>query len=152
MWTLLLLSLAALVAAIYCITKAVIDLRAGRYVWGSIGLISAAVFLMTPIQTHPVKVDLPVAGPWQAAFGFLTPFALKDQRLSPLIWRQRYPSKLSTTLIAVSTHRVVDPASAAIRAEPRGAAAKMIGSSQSAHDFHSAANKTQITIGIINIQ
>jgi hypothetical protein len=63
MWTLLLLSLAALVAAIYCITKAVIDLRAGRYVWGSIGLISAAVFLMTPIQTHPVKVDLPVAGP-----------------------------------------------------------------------------------------
>jgi len=63
MWTLLLLSLAALAAAIYCITKAVIDLRAGRYVWGSIGLISAAVFLTTPIQTHSVKVDLPVAGP-----------------------------------------------------------------------------------------
>jgi len=62
MWNLLLLSVAALVAAIYCITKAVIDLRAGRYVWGSIGLISAVVFLMTPIQTHAVKVDLPVAG------------------------------------------------------------------------------------------
>jgi hypothetical protein len=62
MWNLLLLSVAALVAAIYCITKAAIDLRAGRYVWGSIGLISAAVFLMTPIQTHAVKVDLPVAG------------------------------------------------------------------------------------------
>ncbi|WP_353468561.1 hypothetical protein [Sphingomonas faeni] len=62
MWTLLLLSVAALVAAIYCITKAVIDLRAGRYVSGSIGLRSAVVFLMTPIQTHAVKVDLPVAG------------------------------------------------------------------------------------------
>jgi hypothetical protein len=56
------LSVAALVAAFYCITKAVLDLRAGRYVWGSIGLISAAVFIMTPIQTHVMKVDLPVAG------------------------------------------------------------------------------------------
>jgi hypothetical protein len=56
------LSVAALVAAFYCITKAVLDLRAGRYVWGSIGLIIAAVFIMTPIQTHVMKVDLPVAG------------------------------------------------------------------------------------------
>jgi hypothetical protein len=62
MWTFFLWNVAALVAAIYCTTKAVIDLRAGRYVWGIIGLISAAVFLMTPIQAHAVKIDLPAAG------------------------------------------------------------------------------------------
>jgi len=30
--------------------------------WGGVGLLSAAVFLLTPIQTHAVKIDLPVAG------------------------------------------------------------------------------------------
>ena len=54
-------SFAALPAAIYCIAKAVIDLRARRYAWGIIGLVSAAVFLLTPIQPHAVKVDLPTA-------------------------------------------------------------------------------------------
>lgn len=62
MWTFILWNFAALAAAIYCIAKAVIDLRARRYVWGIVGLLSAAVFLLTPIQTHAVKVDLPVAG------------------------------------------------------------------------------------------
>lgn len=62
MWTFFLWSIAALLAAIYCFTKAVIDLRAGRYVWGIVGLISAAVFMLTPVQTHAVKVDLPVVG------------------------------------------------------------------------------------------
>jgi hypothetical protein len=62
MSTFFLWSIAALLAAIYCLTKAVIDLRAGRYVWGVVGLISAAVFMLTPVQTHAVKVDLPVAG------------------------------------------------------------------------------------------
>lgn len=61
MWTFLLWNIAALAAAIYCIAKAVIDLRARRYGWGIVGLLSAAVFLLTPIQTHAVKVDLPVA-------------------------------------------------------------------------------------------
>ncbi|WP_230772353.1 hypothetical protein [Sphingomonas sp. Leaf4] len=56
-------NVAALAAAIYCIAKAVIDLRARRYVWGTIGLLSAAVFLTTPIQTHAVKIDLPATLP-----------------------------------------------------------------------------------------
>ena len=62
MWTLLFWNMAALMAAIYCVTKAVIDLRGGRYGWGIIGLLSAVVFSVTPIQTHAVKIDLPVAG------------------------------------------------------------------------------------------
>lgn len=61
MWTFFVWNVAALAAAIYCIAKAVIDLRARRYVWGIIGLLSAVVFLTTPIQTHAVKVDLPAA-------------------------------------------------------------------------------------------
>jgi hypothetical protein len=61
MWTFLLWNVAALAAAVYCVLKAVSDLRARRYVWGIVGLLSAAVFLATPIQTHAVKVDLPVA-------------------------------------------------------------------------------------------
>ena len=62
MWTFFLWNVAALIAGIYCIAKAAIDLRAGRFVWGMVGLVSAAVFLLTPIQTHAVKVELPVAG------------------------------------------------------------------------------------------
>ncbi len=61
MSTFVLWNFAALVAAIYCIAKAVIDLRASRYAWGIVGLLSAVVFLMTPIQTHAVKIDLPAA-------------------------------------------------------------------------------------------
>jgi len=56
-------SLASLVAAVYCLVKAVIDIRDGRRLWGVIGLVSAVVFLTTPIQTHAVKVDLPAARP-----------------------------------------------------------------------------------------
>ena len=53
-------SLAAFAAAMYCLTKAVIDLRNRKYVSGFIGLASAAVFLLTPVQaTPPVKIDLP---------------------------------------------------------------------------------------------
>ncbi|OAN58404.1 hypothetical protein [Sphingomonas sp. TDK1] len=59
MWTFFLWNIGALAAAIYCIVKAVIDLRARRYGWGVVGLLSAVVFLMTPIQTHAVKIDLP---------------------------------------------------------------------------------------------
>ena len=63
MWTFFLWNFAALAAAIYCIAKAVIDLRVHRYGWGIVGLLSAVVFLVTPIQTHAIKVDLPVARP-----------------------------------------------------------------------------------------
>lgn len=62
MWTFFLWSFAALAAAIYCIAKAVIDLRARKYGLGIFGLLSAAVLLLAPIQTHAVKVDLPAAG------------------------------------------------------------------------------------------
>lgn len=63
MWTFTLWNFAALAAAIYCMGKAVIDLRARRYGWGIVGLLTAVVFLVTPIQTHAVKVDLPAARP-----------------------------------------------------------------------------------------
>jgi hypothetical protein len=59
MWASILWPVAASAAAIYCIAKALIDLRARRYAWGIVGLASAAVLLLTPIQTHAVKIDLP---------------------------------------------------------------------------------------------
>lgn len=62
MSTFFLWNFAALAAGIYCVAKAVIDFRTGKYGWGVIGLLSAAVFLVAPIQTHAVKVDLPMAG------------------------------------------------------------------------------------------
>jgi len=61
MWTFFLWNFAALAAAIYCIARAISDLRARKYGWGIVGLMSALVFLTTPIQTHAVKVDLPAA-------------------------------------------------------------------------------------------
>jgi hypothetical protein len=61
MWSFFFWTFAALAAAIYCLTKAVIDLRSRRYLSGVIGLASAVVFLLTPTQvtTQPVKITLP---------------------------------------------------------------------------------------------
>lgn len=59
MWILLLWSIAALTAAIYCIAKAVIDLRARRFMWAIVGILGAVIFMLTPIQTRAVKADLP---------------------------------------------------------------------------------------------
>jgi hypothetical protein len=30
-----------------------------KHAWGVLGIVSAAIFLLTPIQTQAVKVDLP---------------------------------------------------------------------------------------------
>jgi len=52
----------ALIVALYCIVRATIDLRRKQYLWAIAGYMSAAAILVTPIQTHAVKVDLPVSG------------------------------------------------------------------------------------------
>jgi hypothetical protein len=52
-------NLAALAAGLYCIARAVVDLRQRKYAWGAVGLASAAIFLLTPIQSHAVKLDFP---------------------------------------------------------------------------------------------
>ena len=57
----LLWSGAAFGAALYCLVRGAQDIRAKRYVGGALGIVSALVFLMTPIQTHAIKVDLPAA-------------------------------------------------------------------------------------------
>ena len=51
---------AALAAGIYCIARAIVDLRQRKYIWAAFGLVSATIFVLSPIQTHAVKVDLPV--------------------------------------------------------------------------------------------
>lgn len=56
----LLWSLAALAATLYCIARAIVDFRQRKYVWAVLGLGSAAILLLTPISTHAVKVDVPV--------------------------------------------------------------------------------------------
>jgi hypothetical protein len=52
----------ALLVAAYCLARSVADWRAGRKRWALAGLAAFATILLTPIQTHAVKVDLPVAG------------------------------------------------------------------------------------------
>ena len=49
---------AALLAGIYCVSRAVVDLRQRKYGWGLFGIVSASILLLTPIQTHAVKFDL----------------------------------------------------------------------------------------------
>ena len=51
-------SFAALPAGIYCIARAVVDLRLRKYGWGLFGIVSAAIFLLMPIHTHAVKFDV----------------------------------------------------------------------------------------------
>lgn len=54
-------TVAAATVALYCIARAVVDLRQRRYVWGALGFASAVLILFTPIQTHAVKTNLPQA-------------------------------------------------------------------------------------------
>ena len=53
-------TMVAFAVAAYCIVRAVIDLREKRYIWAVIGILAGAAILLTPIQTHAVKVELPV--------------------------------------------------------------------------------------------
>ena len=56
--------MAALTAVIvYCVAQAVRDLRAKRYAWAAAAVLSVALLLSMPVQTHAVKVDLPAASP-----------------------------------------------------------------------------------------
>jgi hypothetical protein len=45
--------------AIYCVAQSVRDFRRGDYAWAAAAGICAAILLLTPIQTHAVKLDLP---------------------------------------------------------------------------------------------
>ena len=47
-------------ASIYCIARGIVDIRSRKYIWGVLGLVSAGFILLTPIQTHAVKFDLPM--------------------------------------------------------------------------------------------
>jgi hypothetical protein len=51
--------IAALAAGIYCVVRAILDLRQRRYAWSAVGFLCAAGLLLTPIQTHAVKYDVP---------------------------------------------------------------------------------------------
>jgi len=55
----LLWTLSALVAGVYCIVRGIGDIRRKEYVWGALAIVSAAIFLLSPIPTHAVKFDLP---------------------------------------------------------------------------------------------
>lgn len=58
------LAYGAIAASLLCFVRAVVDFRARRFVWGGLSLVVASVLLwglMTPIQTHAVKIDLPAA-------------------------------------------------------------------------------------------
>ncbi len=48
------------VVGVFCLVRGLADLRARRYVWGGIGVVIGLAVLCVPVQTHAVKVDLPV--------------------------------------------------------------------------------------------
>ncbi len=57
-WTLLMLLVAA-----YCIVQIVRDYRRGDYVMAAAGLACVLLLLLTPVQGHAVKLDLPINEP-----------------------------------------------------------------------------------------
>ncbi|MEG3145210.1 hypothetical protein U1839_11170 [Sphingomonas sp. RT2P30] len=58
--TMLVWSLAAFVAVVYCFARGVVDLLGKKYLWGIAGIGSALILLFVPVQTHAVKMDLPI--------------------------------------------------------------------------------------------
>ena len=47
-------------AIIYCFARGAWDLRQKRYLWGILGLLSGIAMSTMPIQSHAIKMDLPV--------------------------------------------------------------------------------------------
>jgi len=59
------LAAGVLVAFIFCAVRTIVDFRARRFGWAWSGVAVSALLLcglVTPIQTHAVKVDLPING------------------------------------------------------------------------------------------
>jgi hypothetical protein len=50
-----------LVVVVYCLSQAVRDFRRGERAMGLLGAVCAGFILFMPIQTHAVKVTLPIA-------------------------------------------------------------------------------------------
>lgn len=48
---------------VYCVAQAIRDFHAKRYGWAAAAAIAAALLLLMPMQTHAVKVDLPMSDP-----------------------------------------------------------------------------------------
>ena len=48
-------------AALYALARGIVDIAQRRYAWGAVGILCAALLVLTPIATHAVKVDLPQA-------------------------------------------------------------------------------------------
>jgi hypothetical protein len=65
MAAILLVSVAVIALTIYAVTRAIADLRAGRKLWGGVGLAVAGLGLVSaliPIPAHAIKFDIPAAG------------------------------------------------------------------------------------------
>ena len=48
-----------LIVGIYCAAQAVRDFRKGNYALAAAGAVCVALLLLTPIQSHAIKLDLP---------------------------------------------------------------------------------------------
>ena len=48
-------------AGLYCLARGVIDVRAKRWVWGALGLVSGIAIMAAPVPTQ-VQVTLPASG------------------------------------------------------------------------------------------
>jgi len=59
----LLWSIAAVAAGLYCIARAIEDVRHKRYAWASFGVLSAAIFLFAPMTERSVTVTIPADTP-----------------------------------------------------------------------------------------
>ena len=55
------LDFALLAILIYCVIQIVRDLRRRNYGMAALGLACIAALSLAPIQTHAVKIDLPMA-------------------------------------------------------------------------------------------
>ncbi len=48
---------------VYCVAQAIRDFRAKHYAWAAAAAAAAALLLTMPVQTHAVKIDLPMSDP-----------------------------------------------------------------------------------------
>lgn len=50
-----------LLVAVYCVVQIVRDYRAKNYTMAIVGIFCLILLLFTPLQSHAVKLDIPIA-------------------------------------------------------------------------------------------
>jgi len=45
-------------SGLFCLARGIADLRARRFVWGGLGVLAGLGLMLTPVESHAIKLDV----------------------------------------------------------------------------------------------